>query len=523
VTGSATSIAQTTATLNASVNPNGVSVSSCQFEYGTTEAYGSTSACSPAPGSGTSPVPVSASLAALAANTNYHFRISATGPGGTRHGSDATFSTLPLAPQANVRTATEITASAATLRGEVDPRGTAVTSCVLEYGPTTSYGSAAECSPPPGGGSGFVLVSARVTGLAHGTHYHYRVSATNAGGTVQSGDQQFETRAAEVAILSTPTVEEATPTSASFSGTVNPSGTEVTSCVFAYAATGGGTSLRTPCEPAEPGSGETPVPVHAHVSDLTPGVNYFVQLQVKNASGSTFSNVGEFTTPKITPIFGRCVKSTDGHAAFSNASCTTHGNPNKYEFAAGPGPNPGFTVALKTGTFILEGAVKTAKVVCTHVAGSGEVTGLQTVGLGITLTGCESNAHSCNTAGHAAGEVALSGLTGTLGLIALGTTATANKLGLTLSGAAEFECNGGAVAVSLGGTAIGSIAPTNTMKTIRTWKFTHSKQLEKPERFEGGPPQQLTWTFGGEGPAQVGLGTTLAFTTAEAVEISSVI
>ncbi len=78
VTKAASSVTQTTATLNATVNPNGETVSECKFEYGTTDAYGKTAPCTPSPGSGESPVAVSASVTGLTANTTYHFRIFAT-------------------------------------------------------------------------------------------------------------------------------------------------------------------------------------------------------------------------------------------------------------------------------------------------------------------------------------------------------------------------------------------------------------------------------------------------------------
>ena len=94
VTGAASAISQTSATLGATVNPNGGEVSECKFEYGATEAYGSSVACSSPPGSGESPVAVSASPTSLAANTTYHFRILAVNPGGTGYGSDATLETL---------------------------------------------------------------------------------------------------------------------------------------------------------------------------------------------------------------------------------------------------------------------------------------------------------------------------------------------------------------------------------------------------------------------------------------------
>src|SRR5205807_278629 len=88
VTEPASSVTQTSATLNASVNPNGSEVSECKLEYGTTTSYGSSAPCTPAPGAGTSPVAVSAALSGLATNTTYHFRIFAKNGGGTSTGTD---------------------------------------------------------------------------------------------------------------------------------------------------------------------------------------------------------------------------------------------------------------------------------------------------------------------------------------------------------------------------------------------------------------------------------------------------
>src|SRR5205807_10196291 len=69
----ASAVSQTSATLNATVNPNGLEVTECKFEYGTTTSYGSSAPCTPTPGSGTSAVVVSASISNLTANTTYHF------------------------------------------------------------------------------------------------------------------------------------------------------------------------------------------------------------------------------------------------------------------------------------------------------------------------------------------------------------------------------------------------------------------------------------------------------------------
>jgi len=93
VTGAATSITQTSATLNATVNPNNQTVSDCHFDYGTSTLYGTSVPCATLPGSGTSPMSVSAAVTGLSANATYHFQIVATNPSGTSTGADQAFTT----------------------------------------------------------------------------------------------------------------------------------------------------------------------------------------------------------------------------------------------------------------------------------------------------------------------------------------------------------------------------------------------------------------------------------------------
>jgi hypothetical protein len=90
----ASEITAAAAHLSASVNPSGEEVTSCKFEYGTSESYGKSEPCSPAPGSGASPVAVSAALSGLSPDTTYHFRVSAASAFGTGYGPDETFTTL---------------------------------------------------------------------------------------------------------------------------------------------------------------------------------------------------------------------------------------------------------------------------------------------------------------------------------------------------------------------------------------------------------------------------------------------
>lgn len=89
--GESQSDSDTAQTLGATVNPDGDPVTNCQFDYGSSNAYGLSIPCSPLPGSGSAAVQVSAVLNGLTAGDTYHYRIEATNSYGTTFGEDATF------------------------------------------------------------------------------------------------------------------------------------------------------------------------------------------------------------------------------------------------------------------------------------------------------------------------------------------------------------------------------------------------------------------------------------------------
>jgi phage gpG-like protein len=91
----ASNIAKTSATVSATVDPNGGEVNDCRFEYGTTLGYGASLPCLSLPGRGTAPVAVSARLSGLIVNATYNYRIVATNEGGTSTGEDQTFTMPP--------------------------------------------------------------------------------------------------------------------------------------------------------------------------------------------------------------------------------------------------------------------------------------------------------------------------------------------------------------------------------------------------------------------------------------------
>jgi len=98
---------------------------------------------------------------------------------------------LALAPAVLTGAATAVNGQSATLGGSVNPQGTFAMDH-FEYGPTAAYGAASP-SVPAGSGLGAVLASANLTGLTAGTTYHYRLVATNTGGTDVGQDRTFTT------------------------------------------------------------------------------------------------------------------------------------------------------------------------------------------------------------------------------------------------------------------------------------------------------------------------------------------
>lgn len=96
------------------------------------------------------------------------------------------------APTATTDAANSLTSSGATMNGTVNANS-APTSVTFEYGLTTAYGSTVTALESPVTGTSALAVSYALTGLAANTTYHYRVVATNAGGTTYGDDVTFAT------------------------------------------------------------------------------------------------------------------------------------------------------------------------------------------------------------------------------------------------------------------------------------------------------------------------------------------
>lgn len=190
-TGSVSKVAQRSALLHGSVNPNGAKTTYV-FQWGLTTAYGSQSASHSA-GSGKRGVKVSGSATSLIPGTVYHYRLVASSRAGTTIGSDRTFKTAgPPPPGVATGAPAGLGTTFATLTGVVATNH-AATNWAFQYGLTTAYGSqtfGGVASPE----TAQVVVSSPLSGLEPGAIFHYRLIAVHAGNIVSFGaDATFMT------------------------------------------------------------------------------------------------------------------------------------------------------------------------------------------------------------------------------------------------------------------------------------------------------------------------------------------
>ncbi len=189
-TNPATLVASFSASLNALLDPHGLTTS-VHFQYGPTTSYGLTTA--PRNETGNTYRKVSANISSLTASTTYHFRIVATNSAGTTLGSDKTFTTFTATgpPVVTTNSASNVTTSSAKLNGLLDPHGL-TTTVNFQYG--TSVPFYAHTTPmQTQTGNTYRNIAANISGLTAHTTYHFRIVGTNSGGSKAGSDRTFTT------------------------------------------------------------------------------------------------------------------------------------------------------------------------------------------------------------------------------------------------------------------------------------------------------------------------------------------
>jgi hypothetical protein len=245
---------------------------------------------------------------------------------------------LPLATTSGP---SNIAYSSADVAGEADPDGTGdITSCEFRFGRDAGYSEGSvPCTPAASSGSPITSatpVSAALTGLQAGTHYHYRLFIENANGTVAGADQTLDTAIA-VQGLATGEATEVTKESAELGGSYEGDGQD-THYYFQYGTTTsyGQTAPTPPGEDAGSGSGPQVLAPIA-IGGLKGGTEYHYRVVASNAFGVTFGEDRTFTTlPAVANLTTEAATAITNEGAELNGSFDADKYDVHYYFEYGP-------------------------------------------------------------------------------------------------------------------------------------------------------------------------------------------
>jgi hypothetical protein len=289
-----------TATLNGTVNPEGVPVESCSFQYGPSVSYGLVAPCAQTvPLTGNSVLPVSGGVSGLALNHAYHYRLATTDAHGAINGADQTFTILVL-PTVEDRapSASSITRDSVRLAGTVNPKQ-GDTHYRFDYGTTENYGNSTVSQHGGDGTENDIPINQQVADLIPNTTYHYRLVAENVAGTVEGHDYTFTTGAPTPPSVVTGGPSGVAQNSAAVGGRVNTNGLP-TSYGFEIGTTtdyGPRTGL------GYVGAGLSETSVSLALTGLVPGTTYHYRITATNVDGTSYGADETFITGLFASTF----------------------------------------------------------------------------------------------------------------------------------------------------------------------------------------------------------------------------
>jgi hypothetical protein len=335
-----TAVTTTSATLQGTANPHGLS-STGYFRYSTSHpgtcdtTFGirAPTTGGTALGAGTTAQPYDQNVTGLSAGTTYYYCALASNSEGTGVGAVMSFTT-GAAPLVTTTSATLVTSASATLNGSANPRGDATTGW-FRYGavsPGSCNATFGIRAPATGGtslgaGTTPVTYAQAITGLQPGTTYYFCAIAANAWGTAFGALQTFTTPSSPTVTTSAATLVGST--TATLNASANPQGSAATGWLRYHTASPGTCNdtfgTRAPASGGTAlGSGSSAVAFSQAVTGLQPGTTYFFCGLASNAVGTSGGGVLSFTTQ------GAPVVSTSQASSITATSATLNGtaNPN---------------------------------------------------------------------------------------------------------------------------------------------------------------------------------------------------
>ncbi len=211
-TASAEALTPSTEAMEGKADPAGAGpITACHFQYVTDTAFdkeafedlssGGSVPCTEGQ-SLASATEVSAELSGLTYGTEYHYRLILENAKGTNASYDQSFESLPLAPNVEATSVSDVSSDAAHIHAQINPNGgdaTYHTTYQVEYvtqeGFEASEFSEALQSKATDAGSARTpqAITSQISSLAADTTYHYRVVAQNASGTTKGPDRTLTT------------------------------------------------------------------------------------------------------------------------------------------------------------------------------------------------------------------------------------------------------------------------------------------------------------------------------------------
>jgi hypothetical protein len=288
-TDEATEITASTATLNASFDPNGEQTD-YRFEYGVGKDNLDLETPLQDGGSTAGLASVSEGVGGLEDYTTYFYRVAATNSLGTSLGPIKSFRTeVPDLPGVGGAASSKVTATSADLSALITPNY-GETLYGFEYGETPAYGTQVIGeSPLPGDDQGHTVQLA-IDGLIPGRTYHFRAIAINFGGIAYGPNVTFATL--DVPKVLTSNTSSITQSTARLNSLINPS-LSPTTVHFEYGPSGayGSSTQSTPI-----GSGSSAQSVGVEIGGLAPATTYHFRAIAQNAIGVATGPNQIFTT-----------------------------------------------------------------------------------------------------------------------------------------------------------------------------------------------------------------------------------
>ena len=334
-TSAATSLTQTTATLNGTVDPGRASTT-VNFCWGTAADL---TGCTPVAAtespvsSSASATSVSKALTGLTVGTTYYYKVVASNSVGTTTSSSpfASFAT-PDIPVATTGSATNVVLRGVTLNGTVVANNLQTTTsfCYGTASDLTGCTSVAAAESPVAASTGATStpVTKAVTGLLPGTTYYYRVVASNSLGSAATASIQSFTTTSAAPDVTTNAATLVTALSATLNASITPNGSSTSAVDFCWgtdsALTGCASVSATPSVISGTASATA---VTKALTGLTPGTTYYFRASATNGQGSTTgASILSFSTPALPTATTSAATSVTLTGATLNASVTPNSN-----------------------------------------------------------------------------------------------------------------------------------------------------------------------------------------------------